>query len=332
MPKPGFLLILILLVGGLFALVQKQEHTSRRTLPRIDSLTVSGPEADRRLLVSGRHAQDCSAELQAEVMRFPQNLDIQLYRDVSSTAICGLQETTFAFELELDSNVDASIIIINDQVWLAEPDSSEYLRSSLFPAHIDEATLLPAESATDAHQLSLRGRQAVGCDLPEIFSLRETGEGVIIGLYNAMDAAAVCPDMLVEIDETFSFPATELHTDTLLAVNTILISELETQNVNNSDKVLTNIFRVDVTVTDGQPPQISLDIEGEHPDGCDYPVLVGQSREGNSINVEIYREVPADVFCPMILKPYQGTVELEGSFAAGEYSINVNTHSQTIEV
>ncbi len=332
MPKPGFLLVLIFVVGGLFALVQKQEHTNRRPLPQIDSLTVSGPEADRRLLISGRHAEDCSAELQAEVMRFPQNLDIQLYREVSSRSVCGLQETSFAFELALDPMSDAPAIIINDQVWLAAPASAVYLRSSLFPAQIDEAGLMQAEAAAEEYQLSLRGRQAVGCDLPEIFSLRETGEGVIIGLYNAMDAAAVCPDMLVEIDETLSLPATELPADTLLAVNSILISDLETQNVNNSDKVLTNIFRVDVTVSDGQPPQISLDIEGEHPDGCDYPVLVGQSREGNSINVEIYREVPADVFCPMILRPYQGKVGLEGSFAAGEYSINVNSHSQTIEV
>ena len=335
MPKPGFLLVLILLAGGLFALVQKQELNHRRDLPQIDSVAVSGLGAERRLLVSGRHAEDCSAELHAVVMRFPQNLDIQLYRDVSSTAACGLQETPFVYELGLDSNVDASTIIINSQVWGDETDgdgSASYVELSLFPAHIDEATLLPADAAAEAYQLSLRGSQAVGCDLPEIFSVRETGEGIYVGVHNALDAEVVCPDMLIEIDETISLPATELPADTLLAVNTILISELETQNVNNSDKVLTNIFRVDARVTDRQPPQISLEIEGEHPDGCEYPVKVGQRREGNSINVEIYREVPADVFCPMILKPYQGTVQLEGSFAAGEYSINVNSHSQTIEV
>ena len=90
----------------------------------------------------------------------------------------------------------------------------------------------------------------MGCDLPEIFSVRETGEGIYVRVHNAMNAEVVCPDMLIEIDETISLPATELPADTLLAVNTILISELETQNVNNSDKVLTNIFRVDVTVKD----------------------------------------------------------------------------------
>ena len=34
MPKPGFLLVLILLAGGLFALVQKQELNHRRDLAR----------------------------------------------------------------------------------------------------------------------------------------------------------------------------------------------------------------------------------------------------------------------------------------------------------
>jgi len=42
--------------------------------------------------------------------------------------------------------------------------------------------------------------------------------------------------------------------------------------------------------------------------------------------------VPADVFCPMILRPYQGQIALEGDFAAGSYTIQVNAHSQTVEV
>ena len=144
-----------------------------------------------------------------------------------------------------------------------------------------------------------------------------------------MDAATVCPALQVDIDQTLNLPATEKPADTLLAVNGILISELETQNVNDIDKVLTNIFQVDVTVA-GE--QISLEVAGEHPDGCDYPVLVDQSRDGNSVQVEVYREVPADVFCPMILQPYKGTVQIDGTFAAGEYSIQVNSHSQTVEI
>ena len=99
--------------------------------------------------------------------------------------------------------------------------------------------------------------------------------------------------------------------------------------MSESDKVLTNIFRVDVKTTENR---ISLEVEGEHPDGCEYPVIVDQSRRGNTVNVSVYREVPADVVCPMILKPYRDTIRLESDFAPGEYTINVNTHSQAISI
>lgn len=124
--------------------------------------------------------------------------------------------------------------------------------------------------------------------------------------------------------------ATELPEDALLWVRTWL--ENEEQTVKESDKVLTNIFGVDVRVLESYPMRLSLDVDGEHPDGCDFPVIVGQSRRGNTIEIEVYREVPADVVCPMILKPYRDTIQVEGSFESGEYTIKVNSHSQTVSI
>jgi hypothetical protein len=126
--------------------------------------------------------------------------------------------------------------------------------------------------------------------------------------------------------------ATELAEDTLLALRTWIKNELEEQKMSESDKVLTNIFRVDVKVMESQPMRISLDVEGEHPDGCEYPVIVDQTRQGNTVDIEVYREVPADVICPMILKPYRDRISVDGSFESGEYTINVNSHSQAVSI
>ena len=126
--------------------------------------------------------------------------------------------------------------------------------------------------------------------------------------------------------------ATFLPDDALHTLRTWIISEFEEQEVSESDKVLTNIFRVDVNVSGSQPARINLEVEGEHPDGCEFPVIVGQSRQGNTIDVEVFREVPVDVACPMILKPYSGTISLDGGFDPGEYTINVNAHSQAVRV
>jgi len=126
--------------------------------------------------------------------------------------------------------------------------------------------------------------------------------------------------------------ATKLPEDTLLTLRTWIEDGMGEQTVSESDKVLTNIQRVQVNVKESHPVQLSLDVEGEHPDGCEYPVLVAQARRGNTIDIEVYREVPADVMCPMILKPYRGTIKLDGAFEAGEYRINVNSHSQTLNL
>ena len=321
----GIVLVLTLLIGGLASHLQREDVSIRRALPQIDSVAFLRSDDSGRLQIKGRFAEDCAAPLQSAVNAFPRNLDIQLYRDIASAVVCDPQETPFEYDLPIERGTDQSAVIINDQVWLAE--RAAYFEASLFPAWLDQALLIQADSG--GLQLRLRGVQAVGCLLPELFTWRETREGIVIGVYNAMDAAGVCPAMEVEIDETVSLPATELPADTLLRVNDILISETERQNVSDIDKVMTNINRVDVTVAS---ERISLAIEGEHPDGCDYPVQVDQRRDGNMVHVEIYREVPADVFCPMILQPYQATIQLDGGFAAGSYTINVNSHSQTLEI
>ena len=138
--------------------------------------------------------------------------------------------------------------------------------------------------------------------------------------------------LLVLTLTALAISATFLPGDALQTIETWFTNHFEEHSVSESDKVLTNIFRVDMTLSESKPPKVSLDVEGEHPDGCEYPVIVSQSREGNIVNVEVYREVPVDVFCPMILKPYRGTITLDGSFEPGEYTINVNTHSQAVEV
>lgn len=86
----------------------------------------------------------------------------------------------------------------------------------------------------------------------------------------------------------------------------------------------THITSVDVIVMESFPMQVRLHIRGEHPDGCDFPAIVEQRREGNTVFVEVYREVPLAVMCPMILRPYEDTIALDGNFEPGNYVFQVN--------
>jgi inhibitor of cysteine peptidase len=97
-------------------------------------------------------------------------------------------------------------------------------------------------------------------------------------------------------------------------------------------QVLTVIENVDALLLESFPVQINLHVTGYQPDGCDYPVQVSQSREGNSVTVTVYRELPPDILCTMQLVPYDETISLDGSFEPGEYTIDVNGTVITVTI
>ncbi len=335
-----------LVVIGLSVVVQNKDLSTYRVWSTVDSVSASPAEAEGEidgawdLWVSGSHGDACALALQSDIVRYPQNIDIQLYREIPSTANCDGDEAIFERRLPLTGELAAGqppYLIINSQVWAISYSAGgtdglpRFEAQELMPAQIEQAGLV-ASAEPEKVELRIRGVQAIGCDLPELYSMRVSAESVLLGVFNAMAADTVCPAMLVPIDDIVILPATEAQADALFKLNAIPINELEMPEMSPIDKVLTNILDVTVEIEKSETTRVSLDVQGEHPDGCDYPVVVTQARQGSSVTVEVYREVPADVFCPMILKPYQGTIQLEGDFAPGEYIINVNTYTQALKI
>ena len=347
MLKANLILGILLLIMALFAVVQDKDQSTYRVWSRVDRISAdlagSGEPEGRawELKIAGRHGDACALSLQSEISRYQNNIDLQLFREVPSTANCDGEEALFETSIGIDAELVAAApayLTINDQVWLiaySVEDSVQaprFVELRLIAALVDEANLKDADADTSAYQLRIRGSQAVGCQVPLVYTLRETAESILIGAFSPIAADEVCPAMIVSLDETITLPATDMPEDALIKINNVIYDELESQTMSQIDKVLTNIFSVTINVSDSDQRQVSLDVAGEHPDGCDYPTLVGQTRQGNNITVEVYREIPADVFCPMILRPYQGTIQLDGDFSSGTYTINVNSHSQTLEI
>jgi hypothetical protein len=88
----------------------------------------------------------------------------------------------------------------------------------------------------------------------------------------------------------------------------------------------TIIEGVEVMVLESSPMQVNLAVRGAQPDGCEFPVIVEQRREGNTIIVEIYRDMPISLICAAVLLPYRETIALEGSFEPGTYTFRVNDY------
>lgn len=97
------------------------------------------------------------------------------------------------------------------------------------------------------------------------------------------------------------------------------------------NRVPVAIENVEVVVLESYPMQLQLNVTGYH-DGCEFPVQVEQRREGNTVTVEIYREMPADTVCPMIAIPYEATIALEGGFESGTYTLHVNEYVTEIDL
>jgi hypothetical protein len=85
-------------------------------------------------------------------------------------------------------------------------------------------------------------------------------------------------------------------------------------------------------VLESLPARIVLEVSGSQPDGCEYPVIVTQRRDGNTVTVEIYRVASAAAMCPMMLVPYNESIYLDGMFAPGTYTIHVNDFTLEVKV
>ena len=92
------------------------------------------------------------------------------------------------------------------------------------------------------------------------------------------------------------------------------------------------IDKVEVQITESQPVQVSAHVTGVIGDGCSSAMPVEQQRDGNTITLTINRQRPADAICTQIAKIYDETIRLQGDFPAGDYTLKVNTVTQTFTV
>lgn len=338
--------LLIVMLGILPA--QAQEDDVLKVWSPIDVVTANymvtddGDITTLELHIEGTHGDACEFDLMTAMSIYDNNIDVQLYREIPIAATCLREDTPFETDILIDMALDEipPYVTVNDQVWqmimpddVMSEDISLQLEEQMLAGAMIDAVMMPLVNPTDDeadayYALTMLGSYGVGCDLPIVASVRELTDTTVVGIYTPIAEDVVCPAILVSLNETVRVPAALLDEATVIAVNDyMIVNELETQTMRDN-KVMTHIQSVSIDVVDGK---ISLDVSGEHPDGCNFPVQVDQSRDGNTVTVEIYRNVPADVMCPMVLSPYSATIQLDGLFESGSYDIRVNDVTESAE-
>jgi hypothetical protein len=92
------------------------------------------------------------------------------------------------------------------------------------------------------------------------------------------------------------------------------------------------IEQVEVRIAESFPVQVFAHVRGIVGDGCSSVLPAEQKREGNTITLTINRQRPTDAICTQIAKLYDENIRLEGDLPAGEYTLKVNSVTQTFTV
>lgn len=95
------------------------------------------------------------------------------------------------------------------------------------------------------------------------------------------------------------------------------------------DFMIFNLAMVDSAtplVQQGPPVQVELLIRGNLNDGCTelYGDILQQGQGTTDITVYLQTQRPQDAMCTMMLVPFETTIELEGDFPPGAYTVTVN--------
>jgi inhibitor of cysteine peptidase len=264
-------------------------------------------------------------------------------------------------------NDESYAIIVNDftaEVYLPRPGGT-LLDHPTQLAPVGETELIEtprniatieniAVTITDDNTLafSLEGTYASGCEIPAYARIvpnlaDETRHNLEV--FRFVSPLIDCPAQLIRYEMTLESDLTPDEVQFVAAERAlyewspdsgelVFVEALEgeedmpdEQNGNNR-RVFTVIDSVEVAVLESFPMQLSLTVRGSQPDGCDVPVQVEQQVEGNTVTISIYRELPMDIMCPMVVIPYEETLMVDGSFEGGTVEIQVNEFTTSVDL
>ena len=187
---------LALVVVGLSAVVQNKDVSTYRVWSTVDSVSVSPAEAEAEInrawdLAGQRQSRRC---LRPDLAKRHRPLSAEhryptLSRDSLHSQL-RRREAIFERRLSLTGELVAGqppYLIINNQVWaISYPAGGTdgvpmFEAQELMPAQVEQAGFAAGVDAAENVELRIRGVQAIGCDLPELYSRRVSAESVLLG-------------------------------------------------------------------------------------------------------------------------------------------------------
>jgi hypothetical protein len=196
-------------------------------------------------------------------------------------------------------------------------------------AVIESVDPLILESYPMQLQLHITGYQD-GCDYPTLVEQTVTGDKIYIHIYREVPLAVACPAIAVPYDETIAIDGAFTGGTYNIVVNTFITQvdfggEFPTATPfgvpSGANIVVETVTPINQSAA---PATVTISVTGYFDDACDLPIMVSQSRDVNTFNISLSREIPPNVRCAAGPTPFSTEVTLSEQLMEGTYTVNVN--------
>lgn len=359
--KPAYMIGLVMLLMLVLPVGAQRGtgETMKRAAVVVDDFQVDySPETGLKLLLTLSQPDGC--EFPLEVTQTPGDVPNVLFVDAKRPeepmpdVVCSSDPVVDEIEVEVDAEVtEAALaesettefyVVINDIFGYSLPLTGTDQRMIEPPVALERQDVgidsVTMEARGGEYVLVIKGMHLTTCLLPDITRQTVKGDTIKVEIFQLAVPGARCPQTLIAPyyngEITLQVPEETIMAGSYVVdVNGYQFTyDFDLQAQGAEVQVIradTIIESAEVLVLESFPPQLMLNVKGSQPDGCDYPVQIEQNQEGKTITVHIFRELPMDIMCPMILREYEASIPL-GSLDPGEYKIDVNGVIVTVKL
>lgn len=218
----------------------------------------------------------------------------------------------------------------------------------LTPLPIDEAQVgADTSEGEDGTMLiiEVEGTRNTGCEFPIQVEQRLIEDTLYVDIYEEVDIATICPMVLVNYNELIPLNLTidELPNEIIVNGVTASISPfVGLANTVEQPLPMATVYHeiesiaVSIELTDDGDERITIEVTGQQGDLCEFEVMTSLEYVDGWFNIEVYRELPANIRCMAGTIPYQETFTYtaEDGFGLGEganIAFEVNQYFALIE-
>lgn len=310
---------------------------------QVDGLELRFSDDGAVVHIVGRIMNGCDLPLNAVVVREDGVLNIELTQvGFDPDAPCTRALLPFEYDVPLEGGIVNQLLINanNTSVLVDAPADAalSYVPLERVAVNLGIENILQGETAGT---LVINAALPDGCEDPVHVRQRVDAEAqlIVIDVFITRPTEPrVCTMMLIPFEQTITLPE-DLTGFYQLAINGgMYLYDFDISTLIYPGGFDGETFRspmiidsVEVLLLESAPVQVVVNVRGSQPDGCEFPAVTEERRDGNAITLEIYREVPLAAMCPAVLVTYEDSINL-GMFEPGSYTVTVNGVTVEFEI